>query len=491
MVMHKPSEELLIDYASGALPEPVALAVATHAALCLESSEVIADFEAAGGALLDDLEPADLRDGALDRVMNAIDLDGDRPSARDANNAKVDDETRSVVPSPLLPYLRGNLSDLDWRRKGRAVRSAPLNIVSDDYEVRLLEIEPGRPVPVHTHEGMEITLTLRGGYSDGDMKFGRGDFQLADSSVEHKPIADPGEPCVCLVVLSAPMRLTGRLGRLVDPFVKLQPVLHPNCYVGRQSSPRSNGIVFGSNKVASFLATWLPRNRSSNPKRESALPQRHRAPTCTIRGQRLSSKMSDWRVRALMHYLIKRARTASIPSENCAQSAHSKAPLRSIGQVKCNVIRLSEDPVIKGQVHDAACDRDAHHISPSDTAIDRLAGGDTNDIVRRCFVTSDAASLDLPAAMDGASVAIDKRLVENEPVVQHLAEHLDRKCHPLPFEAVLEETPSERSSRKELDKLERPPSVVPTSGTTAGEIGRLQRAQGDVLDVSDENLDPI
>ena len=221
MNMHKPSEELLIDYASGALPEPIALAVATHAALCSESSEVIADYEAAGGVLLDDLEPAQLRDGALDRVMSAIDLDGDRPSADEASKAEVDDETRSVVPSPLLPYLGGNLSELDWRRKGRAVRSAPLNIVSDEYEVRLLEIEPGRPVPVHTHEGMEITLTLRGGYSDGDLKFGRGDFQLADSSVEHKPVADPGEPCVCLVVLSAPMRLTGRLGRFVDPFVKL------------------------------------------------------------------------------------------------------------------------------------------------------------------------------------------------------------------------------------------------------------------------------
>lgn len=221
MIVHKPSEELLIDYASGALPEPIALAVATHAALCPESSEVIAGYEAAGGALLEDLEPSQLREGALDRVMSAIDVDSDRSSADIAEEAEVDDETRSVIPSPLLPYLGGNLSELDWRRKGRTVRSAPLKIASKEYEVRLLEIEPGRPVPVHTHEGMEITLTLKGGYSDRDQKFGRGDFQLADSSVEHKPVADPGQPCVCLVVLGAPMRLTGRLGRLVDPFVKL------------------------------------------------------------------------------------------------------------------------------------------------------------------------------------------------------------------------------------------------------------------------------
>lgn len=218
MVMHKPSDELLIDYASGALPEPVALAVATHAALCEESSEIIASYETVGGKLLEDIEPDCLEDGALERTLSSIDVSGQQDSL---DSGDVDEETRAVIPSPLWQYLDGGISGLDWRRKGRTVRSAPICIESDEYEVRLLEIEPGRPVPVHTHNGMEITLTLTGGYSDGDLKFARGDFQIADDSVEHKPVADPGEPCLCLVVLAAPIRLTGRLGRLVDPFVRL------------------------------------------------------------------------------------------------------------------------------------------------------------------------------------------------------------------------------------------------------------------------------
>ena len=76
-------------------------------------------------------------------------------------------------------------------------------------------------MPFHTHEGCEFTLVLQGGYHDGDVGYARGDFQFADSSLNHSPVADPGEPCLCLAVLDAPMRLTGRIGRLVNPFIRL------------------------------------------------------------------------------------------------------------------------------------------------------------------------------------------------------------------------------------------------------------------------------
>ena len=216
MVTHTPETEMLVDYASGALPEAVSLAVATHAALCPESQALIESYEALGGTMIEELEPAEMSAGAFTTVMSAIDTNG-----RIDPGLEADENTRNVLPSPLWRYVNGDLESLQWRRKGRSVRSAALGVDSRGYEVRLLEIEAGRPVPVHTHHGMEITLTLSGGYSDGEAHFGRGDFQLAGTETEHQPVADPEEPCLCLVVLEAPIRLTGRLGRLVDPFVRL------------------------------------------------------------------------------------------------------------------------------------------------------------------------------------------------------------------------------------------------------------------------------
>ena len=72
MIAHRPPEELLLGYASGALPEPIALVVASHAALCPETAREIGRLERLGGTLLDGLAPAELKSGALDRALAAL-----------------------------------------------------------------------------------------------------------------------------------------------------------------------------------------------------------------------------------------------------------------------------------------------------------------------------------------------------------------------------------------------------------------------------------
>lgn len=219
MTMHQPTDEILLDYASGALPEPVALAVATHAALCEDSRKRIETMEAFGGTLLEGVEPEPMGDLALERALAAIDL----PEAIDPAGVPVafDAETTAAVPAPLRNYIGRNLSDITWRKLGRAVESAVIPSRLSGFDIRLLRIRAGHPVPTHTHRGMEITVTLQGGYNDGFADYARGDFQLADPSLEHRPWADEDEDCLCLAVLAAPIRLTGVVGRLIDPFVKL------------------------------------------------------------------------------------------------------------------------------------------------------------------------------------------------------------------------------------------------------------------------------
>jgi len=217
MITHRPTNDLLFDYATGSLPEPVSLAIAAHAALCPQSLEQVRRFEAVGGALLDTTEPADLSGDALDRVLAMIDA----PASENGTPAPPDARTRALVPSPLWPYLKDGIDSLPWRRRGRKVESAPVDIRSDSHIVRFLRIRAGSPVPVHTHKGQELTLVLSGGYSDGDAHFERGDLQIADPSINHRPMADPGEDCLCFVVLEAPIRLTGAIGRLANPFVRL------------------------------------------------------------------------------------------------------------------------------------------------------------------------------------------------------------------------------------------------------------------------------
>jgi putative transcriptional regulator len=217
MIRHHPPSELLMDYATGALPEPRALAVAAHVGLCDLCRAEVRRLEAVGGALVDAEAPSmpdeeRLLCATLDRL--------DRPATAAVLPARPDEATRKLLPSAVWPYVGGGVDRLEWKPVGIGVREAVLPLGRKGYRVSLLRIAAGRAVAKHTHGGEELTLVLAGGFTDGDRHYARGDFALADRSTDHRPIADPGEDCISLAVLDAPMRLTGFIGRLIAPFLR-------------------------------------------------------------------------------------------------------------------------------------------------------------------------------------------------------------------------------------------------------------------------------
>jgi putative transcriptional regulator len=69
---------------------------------------------------------------------------------------------------------------------------------------------------VHTHDGMEVTLVLSGAFSDKTGRFARGDIEIGDDELDHQPIVETGQDCVCFVVADGALRLTGPFGRWID-----------------------------------------------------------------------------------------------------------------------------------------------------------------------------------------------------------------------------------------------------------------------------------
>jgi putative transcriptional regulator len=96
-------------------------------------------------------------------------------------------------------------------------------ILRDDggATVRLLRIPAGRAMPDHGHGGMELTLVLQGAFVDGNNRYGRGDLEVADQDMDHTPVAEAGEDCICLAATDAPLRFRAWLPRLVQPFFKI------------------------------------------------------------------------------------------------------------------------------------------------------------------------------------------------------------------------------------------------------------------------------
>jgi putative transcriptional regulator len=204
--------ELLLDYATGATPEPVALAVATWLDLNPQMHSAYAQLNSIGGSLLEQAEPVAVSAAGLTATLARLD--------REVQHVFVaPPAVPSLVPSALRPYVGSDWDNLRWKSWVSGVEEYVIETRRHGYRASLLRIRPGKAMPMHTHAGDELTVVLDGAYNDEAGHFGRGAIEIADSAVLHRPIADPLVGCVCLAVLSAPVQLTGMLGWMVNPFI--------------------------------------------------------------------------------------------------------------------------------------------------------------------------------------------------------------------------------------------------------------------------------
>jgi putative transcriptional regulator len=218
MSRHPAPDELLLDYASGTLAEGPALAVALHAALDPVAAKTIDRLSTLAAAMIDvDAEAAATatNDADLARAMALIEGVAVEPRAKPKQMPAHLPQELAWAPPPLRRYLNPNAT---WKRKLGGFEEIPLDIRG--HKVSLLRLMPGKGLPVHSHTGGEFTVVLQGGYTDETGNFGPGDFAVGPGEAEHTPIADPGEPCIALIVLENPIVLTGPLGRFLNPLVR-------------------------------------------------------------------------------------------------------------------------------------------------------------------------------------------------------------------------------------------------------------------------------
>jgi len=207
---------LVSQYALGQLPRAASVLAESYLEMNPEMRPTAERIEQVGGWSLETSEPVGLTSGlTADSLLARLGV-GDlietpAPQTPDAPNG---------LPTPLLDAIGQPISSLSWKWRGIGAYEYRLTHLEDEGIIaRLLRIEPGRAVPQHTHEGLEATLVVAGAYTDAAGHFGPGDLELADDAVDHKPVAERGETCICFAVTEAPMLLTGRVGRLFQSLI--------------------------------------------------------------------------------------------------------------------------------------------------------------------------------------------------------------------------------------------------------------------------------
>ena len=210
-INHHIPEALLVAYAAGSLEYPFAFVVAAHVSLCDECRSQLGAHEIICGALLDDQIAQDVAPATKDAVLARL----DDPAGPEAATVF---ERSGVYPGPVMQALKGKPPR--WRSVGGGVRQTVLH-ADNDGSVRLLYIPPGKAVPDHGHNGIELTLVLQGALCDETGRFGVGDLKVADASLDHQPIAEPGAPCICLAATDAPLKFNSLIPRLLQPFLRI------------------------------------------------------------------------------------------------------------------------------------------------------------------------------------------------------------------------------------------------------------------------------
>jgi putative transcriptional regulator len=210
-IRHTVSDERLLAYAAGSLNPPEAVVVATHLALRPQAAAFARRLQAVGGRLLDEIEPEPLTEDAFARVLARAAADSGEGEATPPLNDMPE------LPEPLRRYALG-----PWRWAGPGVRVRDVQGPRHgDCRVILLEIQPGRRTPRHTHGGVELTCVLSGAYATETDRFEVGDLEEADTDTLHQPRVVSDEPCLCVAALDGQILLDGWFGRVLQPFVRL------------------------------------------------------------------------------------------------------------------------------------------------------------------------------------------------------------------------------------------------------------------------------
>ncbi len=191
--------QLIYDFASGSLGPAKSIFASTYLYLNSKASKIGLAFE---NLLGDDL--INNNDASLEKLKYT-----DCLSSTQSTNSNSD-------TSPLTKIV-GPLDEIKWKQVYRGFKEYTPDL-NDEDQIKLIKMEPGVSVPLHSHAGKEYILVLEGSFCDEYGKYTKGDIQINDQNIKHTPIACKDNGCICLSITEKDTIFYGKLGSFLNLF---------------------------------------------------------------------------------------------------------------------------------------------------------------------------------------------------------------------------------------------------------------------------------
>ena len=192
--------ELIFQYAAGTASLSKSLMASTYLFLNSKDSSLYLQFENYCG----------------EELKNSTPIKTKKLTAQDCmkdNNKKIT-EIKINKNNPINNFI-DSYTELKWKNIFKGFYEYSLKL-STNENIKLIKMDPGTSVPLHSHNGKEYILVLEGSFCDEYGKYSKGNLQINDSKIKHTPVACNKNGCICLTITEKELVFFGPFGPILN-----------------------------------------------------------------------------------------------------------------------------------------------------------------------------------------------------------------------------------------------------------------------------------
>ena len=192
--------QLIFDFASGILGPAKSILASTYLHLNSNASKINGAFE----------------DMLGENLMHNENIHPTNIKYTDCIKKNIVKPVTKSNKDPVTNFF-GDLNKIKWKQIYKGFKEYTA-LIDDNDDLKLIKMDPGVSVPIHSHGGKEFILVLEGSFCDEYGVYSKGDIQINDQKIKHTPIASKDSGCVCLSITEKDVIFFGKYGSFFNLF---------------------------------------------------------------------------------------------------------------------------------------------------------------------------------------------------------------------------------------------------------------------------------